>query len=365
VDARAAARGGDEARQNAHGGGLPGAVRSEEADDLASMDLEADFVEGAQGPVSLGQRARLDHHIARQTDLLGLLPGAALPPLRKRWTGPEDSPEPGAEPQGTGVVPGARRRHPSGEAIPVNTARPVTWTVVSYSQKSDGGAEAGARAGAEAEAGAGAEAEAGADFDAHPHFAPLCWQYHPDEGLLVALSPASDTALAVLLPMPLSTAAPRAAISAFLALLAVACGAGPTSQGQGEPERSSGSDLGKYLLGNFLCQGGGIFFHLTLTPDNRYRMMGVDKKGAGARPVHEEATSEPAQEAEPAQEPDQRGCPWIGDASYHDGKLVLSGKPFCGDERDLACVSGAENVLDIKSAGERGFVTATVSCARE
>src|SRR4029079_7092673 len=70
VHLRGASRRGDEAREDAHRRGFPRAVRPEEAHHLAAMDLEAYLVERAQRSEPLRQRAGLDHHIARQTDLL-------------------------------------------------------------------------------------------------------------------------------------------------------------------------------------------------------------------------------------------------------------------------------------------------------
>ena len=58
------ARGGrDEAREDAHGGRLAGAVGTEEADDLAAAHLEADIVERTERAVTLGQPVRVNHHV--------------------------------------------------------------------------------------------------------------------------------------------------------------------------------------------------------------------------------------------------------------------------------------------------------------
>jgi hypothetical protein len=50
-----------EAREDLHGGGLPGAVRPEKADDLALVDAERDVGHGRDGPVTLGEMFDLNH----------------------------------------------------------------------------------------------------------------------------------------------------------------------------------------------------------------------------------------------------------------------------------------------------------------
>jgi hypothetical protein len=60
-DARGARRGGKEGGQHVDGGGLPGAVRAEEAVNLARGDLEVDAVHGARAVLELAhQTPRLD-----------------------------------------------------------------------------------------------------------------------------------------------------------------------------------------------------------------------------------------------------------------------------------------------------------------
>ena len=51
---RAARRGRQEAGEDPHGGGLPGAVGAQEAHDLPLFDFEGDVVHGDSASVSLG-----------------------------------------------------------------------------------------------------------------------------------------------------------------------------------------------------------------------------------------------------------------------------------------------------------------------
>jgi hypothetical protein len=60
-DARRALRGRQVAGQDAHGGGLPGAVGPEEAEDLALLDPERDAVHRRRPAVALRQVLDLDH----------------------------------------------------------------------------------------------------------------------------------------------------------------------------------------------------------------------------------------------------------------------------------------------------------------
>src|SRR3984885_15784732 len=50
-----------EAQDHPHGGGLPGAVRAEEAGDQAGPDREGQVVDGRGGAVALDQAVGLDH----------------------------------------------------------------------------------------------------------------------------------------------------------------------------------------------------------------------------------------------------------------------------------------------------------------
>ena len=52
---------GQKARQDAHRGGLPGAIGAQEPDDLALPDREAHVVHGQAGRVSLRQILNFDH----------------------------------------------------------------------------------------------------------------------------------------------------------------------------------------------------------------------------------------------------------------------------------------------------------------
>ena len=60
-DARRAGRGGQVARQHAHGGRLARAIRPEEPDDLPSLDAEADVVDRTQGAEAAGEVLDFDH----------------------------------------------------------------------------------------------------------------------------------------------------------------------------------------------------------------------------------------------------------------------------------------------------------------
>ena len=53
--------GREKAREHAHGGGLPGAVRSEEADNLALLYLEGNVVHSGISRVSFGQTCDSNH----------------------------------------------------------------------------------------------------------------------------------------------------------------------------------------------------------------------------------------------------------------------------------------------------------------
>ena len=65
-----AGRGREEAGQDAHRGGLPGAVGAEEADDLALFHLEGDVVYRDRACVSLGKTFDFDHiDVPDQTDV--------------------------------------------------------------------------------------------------------------------------------------------------------------------------------------------------------------------------------------------------------------------------------------------------------
>ena len=62
--AQDAATQGADARDHAHGRGLPGAVRAEEAEGLASSDGELDPVDGHEVAEALDQAVGLDHGLA-------------------------------------------------------------------------------------------------------------------------------------------------------------------------------------------------------------------------------------------------------------------------------------------------------------
>src|SRR5262249_12638280 len=75
--------------QDAHGGGLAGAVGADEAVDVALLQLEAEPVEGVQLAVHLGQLAGLDHErwsVALLASLVALSPAA--PGGRRAGTSP-------------------------------------------------------------------------------------------------------------------------------------------------------------------------------------------------------------------------------------------------------------------------------------
>ncbi|MEO6987936.1 MAG: hypothetical protein ABI239_04740, partial [Aquihabitans sp.] len=52
---------GDQAHDGPHRGGLPGPVGSQEAQDLASLHVEADLIQGQQGPVAFRQFVHDQH----------------------------------------------------------------------------------------------------------------------------------------------------------------------------------------------------------------------------------------------------------------------------------------------------------------
>src|SRR5262249_27251157 len=63
ADPRRALARREEARENAHGRGLPSAVRAEESDDFAFADLEADLIERTERSETLRQIVRVNHHV--------------------------------------------------------------------------------------------------------------------------------------------------------------------------------------------------------------------------------------------------------------------------------------------------------------
>ena len=66
------ADGRQEAREDAHGGGLPGAVWPEKAHDLPLFDLERDIVYSDSAGVSLGETFDFDHivYVPDKTDVV-------------------------------------------------------------------------------------------------------------------------------------------------------------------------------------------------------------------------------------------------------------------------------------------------------
>ena len=80
VDGRLAGRGGDVARQDAHGRALAGAVGAEKADDLALEHVERYVLHGRVVVVVLGEVAHMNH---------GSLPEGGVPPADgRRWEKP-------------------------------------------------------------------------------------------------------------------------------------------------------------------------------------------------------------------------------------------------------------------------------------
>ncbi len=62
---RLAAGGAEQIEQEADGRGLPCAIQPEEAERLASVDVEVEILQGGEWPVSLGEAANRNHGLRR------------------------------------------------------------------------------------------------------------------------------------------------------------------------------------------------------------------------------------------------------------------------------------------------------------
>jgi hypothetical protein len=132
-----------------------------------------------------------------------------------------------------------------------------------------------------------------------------------------------------------------ALVPALIGLLAAACGPGIASQGAGVPEPVRLEQL----QGDFVCNGGGVVFRLTIGPGNTYRDLAIGRWESPGKFVHYDS------------------C-FTGSAAVRDGKLVLSGGVPCDYDGD-ACIAPSGVILDIQRADARGFATPSVSCERK
>ena len=141
--------------------------------------------------------------------------------------------------------------------------------------------------------------------------------------------------------MGISTTLLRATLPALIGLLAIACVPSLASRGTDSPQPVRLEQL----QGDFVCNGGGVFFRLTIGPDSKYREVGIGRWKSPQEFIPSSACQ-------------------TGSAALHAGKLVLSGGLPC-DHDGVECLTTSEVILAIQRVDARGFSTPLLTCERK